>query len=459
MTRILIVEDDAQLRASLTLQLEDAGYAVESADSITRAEEVLEGDPVVDLVLLDVRLGGDSGVDWIEQRDPDGLPPTIVMSGEATMDEAVRAMRHGVIDFVEKPFTRERILRSLELALELLGLRRHVEELEESSQPLIGRSPKMLQLLERIGKAAKSTGTVLIQGESGTGKELIANALHLASSRSSQELVRLNCAAIPTTLIEDELFGHVKGAFTDARASKPGLFEVADGGTLFLDEIGDMELELQSRLLRVLEDGRIRRVGDTRERSIDVRVVCATHRDLETLPDFRKDLFFRIAELRLEVPPLRERSGDIRLLFEHFLERACQQQRVRRKTPNRALVEAIERYSWPGNVRELKNVCTHLAVFGGTVLDVDDLPSSCDADDDERRGTTLLRLEEIPRGLSLRDFKAGSEREFLEVALRRVNWNFSRAAEELGVARTHLHDRARKLGIRRPGKSEPEEPS
>ena len=283
MPRVILVEDDARTRATLVAELQDEGFEVEAAGSAGEARERLRDGRPTDILLIDVRLPGPSGVDLIRELAGRGeLPPTIVISGEATISETVEALQLGVYDFIEKPFSRERLRTSVRNALgrtallgELASLRSVLGESE-----LIGRSPQMAALRDRIGSAARSGATVLVRGESGTGKELVAAALHRQGLRPQGPLIKVNCAAIAASLVEDELFGHVKGAFTDARSAKPGLFEEATGGTLVLDEIGDMEPGLQTRLLRVLEDGEVRRLGDAREIAVDVRVVATTHQDL-----------------------------------------------------------------------------------------------------------------------------------------------------------------------------------
>ncbi len=308
---------------------------------------------------------------------------------------------------------------------------------------------KMLQLIER---AAPTDARVLICGESGTGKELVADALHRQSPRHGKPFIKLNCAAVPEQLIEDELFGHVKGAFTDARGAKPGLFEEADGGTLFLDEIGDMGYQLQARLLRVLEDGRVRRVGDTQDRAVDVRVLAATHRDLlQTVADgaFREDLYFRLAALPIDVPALREREGDLRLLFLHFLDHFSRHHRMRPRQVAEPVFGVIKNYAWPGNVRELRNVCERLVVFGCDPVTLDQLPPALFADG--RQGdANLLRLEQTFPPIPLRELKTRVEREYIESVLQRARWNFTATAKHLGIQRTYLHQKVNTLGISRP---------
>jgi transcriptional regulator with PAS, ATPase and Fis domain len=296
----------------------------------------------------------------------------------------------------------------------------------------------------------------MVRGESGTGKELVVDAIHRGSPRADRPFIKINCAAIPSHLIEDELFGHVRGAFTDARAPKAGLFEEAHTGTLFLDEIGDMETTLQSRLLRVLEDGRVRRIGDTRDREVDVRVIAATHTDLErAIADrrFREDLYFRLAHLPIEVPPLRRRREDIRLLFDHFVEHYWRRHRMRPRHIDARVYPLLDGYAWPGNVRELKTLCERLVVFGGDPITVGQLPTEF-----SRLTATApdVDAEDSKAGiLPLAEFKRQAECTHIEKALNTTGGNVSAAARVLGVSRTHLHQRINALGVRRPTGDEP----
>ncbi len=458
MTAILLVEDDDKIRASLFAQLREEGFAVRAMTCAEEALAALESsaEPHPDLLLLDVRLRRMSGVDLLRQLAPrQRLPPTVIISGEASISETVEALKLGVHDVIEKPFSRERLLRAIANTLENAALRRKVSVLESKllQEPdILGASPAADRLRQVIARVAATDGRVLISGATGTGKELVAGTLHRQSSRRDGPFVKINCAAIPAHLVEDELFGHARGAFTDARTAKPGLFEEADRGTLFLDEIGDMDLGLQARLLRVLEDGHIRRIGETRDRQVDVRVIAATHRDLDraiAAGRFRQDLYFRLAHLPIEVPPLRDRTQDIPLLVAHFLDHFARLHRVRRQTVDPAVPAALKRYPWPGNVRELRNLCERLAVFGTDPLTVDQLPISL-LDTAVAPETGLVRLVENRPVLPLRDFKTACEREYLEAVLRRTNWNFSAAARLLGIQRTYLHQKAATLRIERP---------
>ncbi len=459
MTRVLVVEDDEKIRATLLFQLRSEGFAVEAVSNGEAACNRLadeDGAAAIDLLLLDVRLPGISGVELVRRLSARGrLAPTVIISGEASISETVEALRLGVHDFIEKPFSRERLLQSMRNALENAALKRQVAALESRVEPpaeILGRSPAMQRLRAAIDKAAATDARVLIRGRSGTGKELVANALHRQGTRHAGPFVKINCAAIPPHLVEGELFGYVRGAFTDARAAKPGLFEEAHGGTVFLDEIGDMSLDLQARLLRVLEDGRVRRIGETRDRAIDVRVLAATHRDLESevaAGRFREDLYFRLAHLPIEVPALAEHADDVPLLVTHYLDRFAARHQLRRKQVGPTVLPLLARYAWPGNVRELRNLCERLTVFGVDPITPDQLPSAFFATAPASE-TGLLRLHELQSVVPWKDFKAASEREYLESVLRRTGWNFAAAARLLDLQRTYLHQKAATLGIERP---------
>ncbi len=457
MSLILVVEDDEKISASIVLRLRDAGYGAQALRSAEDAERWLR-EQTIDLMLLDVRLPGISGIELL-RRLGDSRPPTIVVSGEASMAETLEAIRLGVHDFIDKPFSRERLLKSVQNALEHFALRREIDDLRGRDQQILGRSAAIENLRTTIAKVADTDVRVLIRGESGTGKELVASSIHRLSRRRGGPFIKLNCAAIPAHLIEDELFGHARGAFTDARAMKRGLFEEADRGTLFLDEIGDMDLALQSRLLRVLEDGRVRRIGETSDRAVDVRILAASNRDLEGLSragQFREDLYFRLATVPVDVPPLRDRRDDVAMLVSAFLERFCTRNGRPVLTIDSAAVAALTSYDWPGNVRELRNVAERLSVFATDPVTVDQLPSSIlvkgVAD------SAVSRMFDGARPISLRQFKSDTERDYIEWVLRLTNWNVSRAAQLLDIQRTHLHQKIVTLGIVRPGSVLEDEP-
>jgi two-component system, NtrC family, nitrogen regulation response regulator NtrX len=454
MPLILLVEDDEKIAANVVLRLREDGHGVVRFRAAEDARRYLANAENVapDMMLVDVRLPGMSGVEFIRELGA-GAPPSIIISGEASMAETVEAIRLGVHDFVDKPFSRERLLKSVHNCLQTVALRQQVDALRSRGQEILGNSEAVRALRATIEKVAPTEARVLIGGESGTGKELVANALHRLSKRASKPFVKLNCAAIPQHLIEDELFGHVRGAFTDAKATKRGLFEEADRGTLFLDEVGDMDLAVQARLLRVIEDGRVRRIGESSDRVVNVRIIAATHRDLQKLVQegqFREDLFFRLSAVPVEVPPLRARRDDIPILFSTFLQQACSRNQRLPLTIEDDAMAALRAYDWAGNVRELHNVAERLAVFGTDPVTIDQLPS----DVLTRRsslGSGMIRIAQSGGVLPLREFKAQFEKEYIEAVLRRTNWNVSRAAQLLDLQRTHLHQKIAALGIvRRP---------
>jgi DNA-binding NtrC family response regulator len=457
MTRVLCVEDDPRLRAALLTDLEEAGLEVRAVGSAEDALPLILDTEAPDLVLLDVRLPGMSGIELVRAATERGaLPPTLVISGEATISETVEGLRLGVLDFLEKPFGRERLLTSIRNALARAALEREVRVLRAtgpSGGELLGQSPAMQELRDRVARAAVTDARVLLRGPSGSGKELVASALHRQSARRDRPFVKLNCAAIAPNLVEDELFGHARGAFTGAHAAKAGLFEAADGGILFLDEIGDMEIQLQGRLLRVLEDGQVRRVGETRERRVDVRVVAATNQNLEELVRehrFREDLYYRLNHLPIDIPPLAGRGGDVRELVAHFMAFYCRLHRMRDRRVSEEALRVLEGYPWPGNVRELRNLCERLVVFGGDPVTPDQLPAEMTAPR-VTSGESLLRMEALSDVLGLRELKDRCEREYVEMVLQRVGWNVAAAARSLGLTRTALHDKLALWGLHRPG--------
>ncbi len=448
--RVLIVEDDAKTRAALRAQLQDEGLVVQGVESAEAAlEELRRATP--DLMLADIRLPSMSGVELVRQlSSADRLPPTIILSGEATISETVEALKLGVYDFMEKPVRRERLLQSVRNALEHKQLRREIDQLNrelDRGQEILGTSNAMERVRDLIAKVAPTEASILITGESGTGKELVAEEIHRQSPRARHALVKVNCAAIPNQLMESELFGHVRGAFTDARADKAGLFEAAHGGTLFLDEIGDMQLELQARFLRVLEDGRVRRVGETTDRAVDVRLITATNKDLSAATktgEFREDLYFRIAHVPIPMPPLRHRKGDTQTLFDHFMARFSARYGRDLLVLTPPAKKVLSEYSWPGNVRELKNLCERLTILGESPIEVDQLQL--------KRSENPTGIPAVDPGglLPLREFRQHTESEYIARVLAEANWNVAEAARVLGLQRTYLHQKMAALGIRRP---------
>ncbi|HEX8254531.1 MAG TPA: sigma-54 dependent transcriptional regulator [Thermoanaerobaculia bacterium] len=448
---ILLVEDHQKIRGHVVLQLRDQGFAVHALPDAEQALDYLASNDAPDLLLVDVRLPAMSGIELVRGlADAHRMPPTIVISGEASISETVEALRLGVYDFIEKPFTRERLLQSVRNCLEHAALARQLREVSgrTNDEAILGRSPQLLELKSKIERVAPTTARVLVRGETGTGKELVANTLHRLSPRAKKPFVKINCAAIPAHLIESELFGHARGAFTDAKSDRRGLFEEAHTGTLFLDEVGDMNLELQSRLLRVLEEGKVRRLGDTQDRTVDVRVIAATNRDLEAMigeQTFRQDLFFRLSTIPIVVPPLRERAEDVPLLFSYYLDAFCRDNQRRRLNVDPLVFRVLSEYRWPGNVRQLRNVAEQVAIFGGDPVTVAQLPSSLLTDSE----AGLLRPGSELRIRPLREFRAQCEKEYIESVLRRTNWNVSAAARALEIQRSYLHQKIADLGIQK----------
>ena len=384
MRRVLVVDDEENIRLVLRTLLKKHGYQVETAESAEDALAQLESfDP--DFVLADVRMSGMTGLELCtELKARSSLATVILMSAYGSVDLAIEAMKAGAYDYISKPFKQDEVLLALTKAEERESLRRENRALkqairkEQTFHGILGKSDAIQKVFTTIEKVADYTTTVLIQGESGTGKELVARALHDGSARKDKPFVPLNCGAIPETLLESELFGHMKGAFTDAHADKKGLFAEAHHGTLFLDEIGELPLSLQVKLLRVLQEGRVRPVGATRDREIDVRVIAATVRDLRREVQenrFREDLYYRLNVLQLNVPPLRDRRDDITLLVEHFIERNNGRLGTKIRDVEPRVRKLLLNYPWPGNVRELENTVERAVVLAeGDIITVADLP-------------------------------------------------------------------------------------
>ena len=463
---IFVVDDEKNIRRTVRMVLEGEGFSVEEASS---GEEALARLPEVgaDVMLLDVQLPGISGLDTIERisklKNPETQPTIIMISGHATLADAVRATKAGAYDLIEKPLDRERLMVALRNALERRAMAREVEGLRamaDERHEMVGRSGPMAALHAQIAKVAPTRTRVLITGESGTGKELIARAVHRSSALAEKPFVKVNCAAIPPELIESELFGHERGAFTGATARKRGLFELADGGTIFLDEIGDMIPSAQAKVLRVLQSGEFSRVGGEQALKVDVRVVAATNRDLQAAVaagQFREDLFFRLNVVPLRAPPLRDRADDVPLLSAAFIELACRENGMKVKAISDEALAMLAAYPWPGNVRELRNVIERLVILSEESIGVGDLPEEIVAEVARRRRETTASLAELPRvelpaearALPLREFRDQMEREYIRIKLEENGWNISRTATLLGIERTNLHKKMRALGLSR----------
>jgi two-component system, NtrC family, nitrogen regulation response regulator NtrX len=439
---VLVVDDDPAIRGALREILEHAGHTVKEADTGARAVAALESGRA-DVVLLDLAMPGMHGLEALE-RIRDLAPDTgvIVVTGEATLKHAIQAGQRGAFDFIEKPPDREHLLALVEQAARVTRLRRGPSPPPAADGlGIVGKSPAMAELMEQIRRIAPSQGRVLITGENGSGKELVAEAIHSLSKRASGAFVKLNCAAIPRELLESELFGYERGAFTGAVQAKKGRFELAHEGTLFLDEIGDLALDAQAKLLRALETGELERLGGTRTLTFDVRVLAATNRDLRErveVGDFRQDLFYRLNVLPIHVPPLREHAGDIVPLAEHFLARFCEVEGRPSVLLDPEAAALLEDYPWPGNVRELRNLMERAAILvRGASVTAGDL-SPWLSDSPGRPDATGLRGEIEKR-----------EAEAIRRALESAHWNVTQAAAGLGIDRTNLHRKMRKYGISR----------
>ncbi|HEU4616081.1 MAG TPA: sigma-54 dependent transcriptional regulator [Kofleriaceae bacterium] len=467
---ILIVDDEKNIRRTVRMVLEGEGHVVHEAGSIAEAEAVLGREPI-DVILLDVKLGEDNGLDLLralKSRGEDGMSsltseiPVVMISGHATIEDAVSATRLGAFDFMEKPLDRNRVMVTVRNALERRKMWREVHDLRravDARWELLGNTPVMMELRRQIAKVAPTRSRVLITGESGTGKELIARAIHRNSSVASGPFVKVNCAAIPPELIESELFGHERGAFTGAVAKKRGLFEVADGGTIFLDEIGDMALPAQAKVLRVLQTGEFTRVGGEKSLRTECRVVAATNRDLEQMVKdgtFREDLYFRLNVVPIRSPDLKERADDVPLLVESFVRECCDENGLGYKPVDDPVLDRLKQYDWPGNVRELRNVVERLVIMSDEVIREKDLPPYLggprppgSSGRGEKSGpVTAIDLGRYA-GKSLREFREEVESEFIRIRLAEFDWNISRTAQALGIERTNLHKKLRALGIHR----------
>ncbi len=424
--------------------LEREGYAVNFCKSVEEFKKF--PDPQrMDALMFDVRLPDGSGIDLVRGlQQHEVTVPVIMISGHATIADAVEATRAGAFDFLEKPLSRERVLVALKNAIAHTSLKQENRKLKEivgAGPRMIGSSSAFQRTVEQATMAARSDARVLLIGESGTGKELLAAHLHEQSPFAAGPFVKVNCAAIPTELIESELFGHEKGAFTGATSARRGKFEMADGGTLFLDEVGDLHAGSQAKLLRVLQEGEFHRVGGEQNIRVSVRVVSATNRDLSAMVaqgKFREDLYYRVSVVPIRVPALRERPQDIRPLADYFLEDFCTRNNFRAKTLDEEVYEQLEGYSWPGNARELRNVIERMAILSaGEHIVAAAIPIEI-----------RVQKEAGPRS-TVHEARESAEREHLLRALEGASWNVSGAARALGMERTNLHKRIRALGLTR----------
>ena len=456
--RILVIDDDAGIRESVRRTLEYQGYQFVGAATGPEGLALIERDPP-DLVFLDIKMPGMDGLEVLERIKTSNPSLSVVMvSGHGTTQTGFEARDRGASGFIEKPFSEavliERVQKELSENRTQTAYRALRQEVDSRYQ-MVGNSPALQKVQDAIHKAAPSKATVLLQGESGVGKELVARTIHRNSPRSRERFVQVNCAAIPEDLIESELFGHEKGSFTGATERQTGKFEQADHGTIFLDEVGDMSLKTQAKVLRVLQEGEVERLGSAKTATVDVRVIAATNKDLEEeieKGNFREDLYFRLAVIPIHVPPLRERPEDIPLLVKHFLDALSRENNQKPKRVTPAAMEAFKRHRWRGNIRELRNAVERLIIMSpGDMIDLPDLPESLRSDKAAPRpaspGAPAVSSGPADAG-TLRQFKESAERAYLVEKLRENAWNISKTAEVIGTPRSNLYKKLEQYVIR-----------
>ena len=455
-TRILVIDDEAAIRDSLRMTLEYEGYEFVGAATGQEGLALAERD-TPDLVLLDVKMPGMDGLEVLDRLHAmNETLPVVVISGHGTISTAVEATKKGAFDFIEKPFASDRVLVSLRNALDQRLLRdenRSLKKAVEIRHQMIGDTAGLRHVMAAISRAAPTNATVLITGESGVGKELVARTIHRNSLRSRERFVQVNCAAIPEELIESELFGHEKGSFTGATEKQVGKFEQADRGTIFLDEVGDMSPKTQAKVLRVLQEGEVERLGSARTIKVDVRVIAATNKNLEEEIEkgrFREDLYFRLAVIPIPVPPLRERQDDLPLLVRHFMDYFSRENNVRPKRITPAAIETLQRHRWKGNIRELRNTVERLIIMtGGDTIDVADLPDVLRSPAGAV-GVGVAKPSsdtDAAKAGTLREFKDNAERAFLVSKLRENGWNISKTAEVIDTPRSNLYKKLEQYQI------------
>ena len=452
MNKILVVDDEKDIRRALEFVLLGAGYSVETASNgIEAVEKLKEGE--IDLVITDLRMDGLDGFRVLEEaKKINSATPVIIITAFSSVESAVEAMKKGAADYIVKPFMHDeikitigRILEHSRLSFENMKLRQQLSQ-QFGCKDIIGLSESISKIFETIGKVAPTTANILITGESGTGKGLVAETIHCSSPRKEMSFMSLNCAAIPESLLESELFGYRKGAFTGASTDKAGLIVMADRGTLFLDEIGDMPLMVQSKLLKVLESGELMPLGDTKKKIVDVRIISATNKDIEKCmkeKSFREDLYYRLNVIEIKVPPLRQRVDDIPILVNHFLNELAATSGKTAKVLDQAALQALLSYGWPGNVRELRNVIERAVILsGGDNITIQDLPSkvrTAEEAGDDTGGTALHALKSMV-------FEY--EKEIIINALRRNHGNKELAVKALGIDLATLYRKMHKYGIK-----------
>ena len=464
--RILVIDDEAAIRDSLRMILEYEGYGFTGAASGQDGLALVQRDRP-DLVLLDIKMPGMDGMEVLRKLRAldDGLP-VVMISGHGTTSTAVEAIKSGALDFLDKPLSSERVILTLQNALKQQELRQENRALKlamEAKYEIVGESQAIRAVLESVKRAAPTNATVMLLGESGVGKELVARTIHRNSSRAGQRFIQVNCAAIPEELIESELFGHEKGSFTGATEKQVGKFEQADRGTIFLDEVADMSAKTQAKVLRVLQEQEVERLGSARTIKVDVRVVAATNKNLEEMiqrGEFREDLYFRLNVIPILVPPLRERRSDIPLLVQHFARRMSDEHNMKPKRFDPRAMEALQRYRWRGNIRELRNTVERVLIMTpGDVVRIEDLPQDVRADVPVMAQVEPAAVAAVvssgPQSQApsvsagtLREFKDAAERAFLVQKLRENNWNISKTAEVIDTPRSNLYKKLEQYGIK-----------
>ena len=452
---ILVADDDATIRANLALLLSAEGFEVRQAENGRRAADLLSQSNI-NLALLDLKMPELDGLGVLRQCQAElEETPVIVITAFGGSQPAIEAMKLGAFDYITKPFDLDEVLFTVRRALTQQALIAQVRAMEverddpneSGEEELVGRTPEMIDVFKTIGRVAATQEPVLILGESGTGKELIANAIHANSARAHRPIIKVNCAALSPTLLESELFGHERGAFTGAVAQRIGRFEQANGGTLFLDEIGDLDIDLQAKLLRVVQTGRFERVGGNETVAADVRTISATHRDLPGLiaeDKFREDLWYRLNVVTIELPPLRERRDDIPLIAQRVISRLAEKYRWPRLALSREAVDWLSQQSWPGNVRELQNVLARAAAQsrGRLILTGDLTPAA------RQQASASEAAPGTAEGLQLKEALAETERRVIAQALEQTGWNRTQAARKLGISRRQLFDKIRQYDLR-----------
>jgi two-component system nitrogen regulation response regulator NtrX len=469
--RILVIDDEGAIRDSLRMILEYEDYQFVGAASGQEGLALLQRERP-DLVLLDIKMPGMDGMEVLRKIHAiDETLPVVMISGHGTTATAVDAIRSGATDFLDKPLSSERVIVTLRNALTQSELRTENRELRlamESKYEIVGSSPALRQVLEAVKRAAPTNATVMLLGESGVGKELVARTIHRNSPRNGQRFVQVNCAAIPEELIESELFGHEKGSFTGATEKQIGKFEQADRGSIFLDEVGDMSPKTQAKVLRVLQEQEVERLGSARTTKVDVRVISATNKNLDEAiqrGEFREDLFFRLNVIPITVPPLRERREDIPALVQHFAKRSSEEHNLKPRRFDASAMDVLQRYRWRGNIRELRNAVERLLIMAPhDVIRAEDLPreysssgsgvaapapkpAPAAADQGSTPGPETREVEAAPTAGTLREFKDASERAYLVRKLREHGWNISKTAEVIDTPRSNLYKKLEQYHI------------